>query len=151
MVMAPCVLQVRVLWRPRQAGTPVASISLTVVTHQKEETVLETREIPRAGWHDFFDAFTRNHETDLVAVEIMGNEIGAQIQGRSLLFGGISPAQPNDESLALMFDSTDGEHLTHTVEKPTHIWLQRTFDHTDRALEIESADGTKTLVRFGGV
>ena len=38
--------------------------------------------------------------------------------------------------------------MTHMVKKPTHIWLQRAPDDTDEALEIESADGTKTLVRF---
>jgi hypothetical protein len=34
------------------------------------------------------------------------------------------------------------------VSRPTHVWVQRTSDQTDEALEIESADGTKTLVRF---
>ena len=47
-----------------------------------------------------------------------------------------------------MFDSVNGEHLTHMVNKPTHVWVQRAPDNTDEALEIESADGTRTLVRF---
>jgi hypothetical protein len=34
------------------------------------------------------------------------------------------------------------------VNSPTHVWLRRAPDNTDEALEIESADGTKTLVRF---
>ena len=29
-----------------------------------------------------------------------------------------------------------------------HVWLQQAADMTDETLEIESADGTKTLVRF---
>jgi hypothetical protein len=78
----------------------------------------------------------------------MGSEIGAQVEGQSLLLSGISPADDAEQSLALMFDSVTGEHLTHMVNKPTHVWLQRAPDNTDEALEIESADGTKTLVRF---
>ena len=108
----------------------------------------ETIEIPRDRWDNFFSRFSADHETQLVAVEVMGRDIGAQVEGRSLLLGGISPAESNDGSLALLFDSVDGEHLTHMVTKPTHVWLQRTPNNMDEALEIESADGTKTLVRF---
>ena len=108
----------------------------------------DTTEIPREAWDKFFTRFSEDHETQLVAVEVMGAEVGAQIEGRSLLLSGISPSDKNHESLALSFDSVDGEHLTHLVNKPTHIWLQRAPNNTDESLEIESADGTKTLVRF---
>jgi hypothetical protein len=110
--------------------------------------VQETKEIPRDGWNEFFSAFSRDHETQLAAVEVMGSEIGAQIEGRSLLFGGISPTDAHNGELALLFDSIDGEHLTHMVDRPIHVWVQVAPDDTDEALQIESADGTKTLVRF---
>ena len=108
----------------------------------------DTREIPREAWNTFFSRFSNDHETQFVAVEVMGRDIGAQVEGRALLLSGISPADDAGESLALMFDSVNGEHLTHMVNKPTHVWLQRTAGNTDEALEIESADGTRTLVRF---
>ena len=108
----------------------------------------ETVEIPRESWGSFFGQFSEDHETQLVAVEVFGGDIGAQVEGRSLLLGGISPADPDAGSLALMFDSVDGEHLTHIVNTPTHVWVRRAPDNTDEALEIESSDDTKTLVRF---
>ena len=108
----------------------------------------ETTEIPRDTWKRFFSRFSEDHETQFVAVEVMGRDIGAQVEGRSLLLSGISPSDPDAETLALMFDSVDGEHLTHMVNRPTHVWVQRAADHTDEALEIESADGTRTLLRF---
>jgi hypothetical protein len=110
--------------------------------------VQETREIPREGWDRFFSRFSNDHETQFVAVEVMGRDIGAQVEGRSLLLSGISRADEDNESLALMFDSVDGEHLTHMVNKPTHVRLQQSAGNTDEALEIESADGTRTLLRF---
>jgi hypothetical protein len=115
---------------------------------QLQEAVMETREIPRDAWDSFFSRFSRDHETQFVAVEVMGRDIGAQVEGRSLLLTGISPADNEGKSLALMFDSVTGERVTHMVNRPTHVWLQRTPDQRDEALEIESADGTKTLVRF---
>lgn len=108
----------------------------------------DTIEIPRESWGNFFGQFSQEHETQLVAVEVFGRDIGAQVEGRSLLLGGISPGDPEAGSLALMFDSVDGEHLTHIVNKPIHVWVRRAPDNTDEALEIESSDGTKTLVRF---
>jgi len=108
-----------------------------------------TKEIPREGWDRFFSRFSDEHETQFVAVEVMGSDIGAQVEGRSLLLSGISRADEDNQSLALMFDSVNGEHVTHMVNKPTRVWVQRAHDNTDEALEIESADGTRTLVRFG--
>lgn len=108
----------------------------------------DTREIPRDAWDTFFTRFSQDHETQFVAVEVMGREIGAQVEGQSLLLSGISTADDEGQSLALMFDSVNGEHLTHMVSNPTHVWLQRSAGNTDEALEIESADGTRTLVRF---
>jgi hypothetical protein len=112
------------------------------------EAVQNTTEIPREAWNKFFTRFSQDHETQFVAVEVMGRDIGAQVEGKSLLLSGISPADADGESLALSFDSVNGEHLTHMVNKPTHVWVQRAADLTDEALEIESADGTRTLVRF---
>ena len=108
-----------------------------------------TTEIPRDAWDQFFNQFSQDHDTHIVAVEVMGREIGAQIEGRSLLLSGISPADDKRDSIALSFDSLDGdEHLTHMVNKPTHVWIQRSEHDADEALEIEDADGTRTLVRF---
>jgi Family of unknown function (DUF5335) len=107
-----------------------------------------TIEIPHEQWNQFFARFTRDHEMQMVAVEVLGREIGAQIEGRSLLLGGISTGDDSGDSLVMMFDSVDGEHLTHMVNKPAHVWVQRAPDNTEEALEIEASDGTKTLVRF---
>src|SRR6185503_19681055 len=107
-----------------------------------------TQEIPREGWNRFFARFNHDHEMQMVTVEIFGAEIGAQVEGRSLLLGGISAGDDNADSLVLMFDAVDGEHLTHMVNDPTHLWIQRTPDNTDEALEVESANGTRTLVRL---
>jgi hypothetical protein len=107
----------------------------------------ETREIPRAGWNDFFSAFTKEHELQLVALEVMGAEIGAQVEGQSLLLSGVSPGDNKGDSVAVMVDSLNGEHLTHMVSHPTHVWLQRAAG-ADQALEIQAADGSTTLLRF---
>jgi uncharacterized protein DUF5335 len=112
--------------------------------------VTETREIPQSEWKDFFSCFSDQHDDEPVAVEVMGSDIGSQIEGRDLHLRGISPARTvNERDLALMLGGRDGMRVTHMISTPVHVWLQQTEDKTDEALEIESADGTKTLVRLG--
>jgi hypothetical protein len=108
-----------------------------------------TQEIPRDAWNEFFAAFSEQHEDDEVDVEVLGADIGAQTEARELCLRGISPAtSPSDGGLAVMLESPDGTHLTHMIAKPVHVWVQRAADESDGSLEIESADGTKTLLRF---
>jgi hypothetical protein len=131
----------------QQAGTDVAFDPESPKEANVNQT--QTREIPRTEWNDFFSRFSDQHDDEPVEVQMMGADIGAQIEGRELRLRGISPAQNVRESdLALELDSIDGKHVTHMIPKPTHVWLQQALDKTDEALEIESADGTKTLVRF---
>jgi hypothetical protein len=111
--------------------------------------VIDTRQIPRSDWNDFFTAFSQRHDDEAVALEVLSPEIGAQTQARDLHLRGISPAgHHQDEGLAVMLDSPDGAHVTHMIPKPTHVWLQTAAGESEDSLEIESADGTKTLIRF---
>jgi hypothetical protein len=116
---------------------------------RNEDDMAETREIAKSEWRSFFSSFSDQHDDAVVAVQVMGSDIGAQIEGRELHLRGISPARNAEESeLALELDSVDGGHVTHMIARPVHVWLRQTQDHSDEALEIESADGTKTLLRF---
>jgi hypothetical protein len=111
-------------------------------------TVTETREIPRPEWNEFFTAFSQQHDAEVVALEVLGAEIGAQTEARELQLRGISPTSHQEDGLAVLLDSPDGTHLTHMITKPIHVWVQLAAGQSEDALEIESADGTKTLIRF---
>ena len=50
---------------------------------------MKTKEIARNEWPKFFDSFSRQHEGWLVTLEILGSEIGAQVEERELAFEGI--------------------------------------------------------------
>jgi hypothetical protein len=109
----------------------------------------ETREIAKSEWRDFFSGFSDDHDDEPVILEVIGSDIGDQIEGQELHLRGISRAGKDEESdLAVLLESVDGRHLTHMIPKPVHVWLQRAQDSLDEVLEIESADGTKTLVRL---
>jgi hypothetical protein len=110
---------------------------------------MTTQEIPRKDWPEFSQAFSQRHDNWLVTLEVMGSEIGAQVEGRGLRLRGLSADTSQEGSnFALMLETANGDHLTHVVAAPTHVWLEQAPDGADVALEIQSADGTNTLVTF---
>jgi hypothetical protein len=130
---------------PRSAG------SLRQAHTHRNEANMTTREIGREERREFFDAFSRQHDGWLVTVEVTDAEIGAQIEGTELRLRGISADDGYDSSLSIMLESFTGDHVTHIVRTPTHVWLEQTGDGADVALQIEAADGTNTLLRFRSV
>src|SRR5438093_4913711 len=111
---------------------------------------MTTQEIPRPEWNNFFDSFSRQHEGWLATLEILGSEIGAQEEAHELPLEGVSIGSGTNEpvSIAISIGKTPEDHITHRIIKPAHVWLELTNEGSNAALEIESEDETKTLLRF---
>src|SRR5436189_3976439 len=111
---------------------------------------MQTQEIPREEWNSFFDSFSRQHEGWLATLEVLGPNVGAQEEAHELPLEGVSVASEADksESIAINMGKTAEDHVSHTITKPQHVWLEKTDEGADAALEIESAGDSKTLLRF---
>jgi hypothetical protein len=111
---------------------------------------MSTQEIPRDKWAPFLNGFSQQHEGWLVTLEVFSPDIGAQQQAKELPLEGITIASGEDEpeTIAISVGRNPADHITHTVDSPAHIWLQRTSAGANAALEIESEDATRTLLRF---
>ena len=51
---------------------------------------MPTREIESADWAVFFHGFTNAHQGWFVTMEVLGDDIGAQVEAGNLLFQGAS-------------------------------------------------------------
>ena len=111
---------------------------------------MQTQEIPRHEWNNFFDSFSRQHEGWLATLEVFDSEVGAQEEAHELPLEGVSVASEADksESITISLGRTPEDHISHTITKPEHVWLEKTDDGADAALEIESEDEPKILLRF---
>lgn len=111
---------------------------------------MTTKEIPREEWNTFFDVFTRQHEGWLATLEIFGPDVGAQHEASDLPLEGVSLASGDGEpaAIAINLGKSPEDHITHTVTESQHVWLEQTPEGANAALEIESANQTKTLLRF---
>jgi hypothetical protein len=111
---------------------------------------MATQEIPRDEWKTFLDRFSRQHEGWLATLEVLSADLGAQKEARDLPLRGITATSRDSasETIAISLGKTPEDHVTHTITGPTHVWLEQTSQGANAALEIESADEVKTLLRF---
>ena len=110
---------------------------------------MPTQEIPREQWSSFFNSFSQQHEGWLATLEIFDSEVGAQREARQLPFSGISLGSESSESQSVVISvGKAADHISHTVEQPKHVWLQRTAAGAAASLEIEAEGNSKTLLRF---
>ena len=111
---------------------------------------MATQEIPRDQWPSFFETFTQQHEGWLASLEVFASDIGAQEEARDLPLEGISTTSKDDkpQAIAISLGKSATDHITHTIADPTRLWLEQTPQRANAALEIESGDKVKTLLRF---
>jgi Family of unknown function (DUF5335) len=111
---------------------------------------MEMREIPRDEWRSFFDIFSRQHEGWLATLEVIGQELDVQHEPREFPLKAISLTPTVDKSTAVAIElgKSSEDHFKHAVIEPAHVWLLRTPEGANAALKIESADKTKTVLRF---
>lgn len=107
---------------------------------------MPVQEIPREQWHGFFDSFSRQHEGWLATIELLEATSGAQ-RG-ALSFAGISLAGHDTESIVISLATSAVEHVTHMIDHPKRVWVQRTDEGANASLEIEAKDEARTLLRF---
>lgn len=106
------------------------------------------REIPRDEWAAFFDSFSRQHEGWLSTVEVLGAEIGAQVEARDEPLVGIVADLKEPAMITILLGGESDDHLAHTIPAPSHVRLKETPEGAHEALQFESQQGATTLLRF---
>ncbi|HYM12700.1 MAG TPA: DUF5335 family protein, partial [Bryobacterales bacterium] len=86
----------------------------------------------------------------LVTIEVVDPDIGSQIEAAYMPFEGISAGLKGTaaDAIEIMLGEASDRHLTHSVLQPTRLWFRETEQGAHEGLDIESGDGSKTLVRF---
>jgi hypothetical protein len=110
---------------------------------------MQTVEIQPARWPQALAEFSALHEGWLICVDILSSSIGAQPEVRDLPLVGIvaEPARTGG-LITISAAKFDGEQITHVIHSPTRVRLERTDQGADAAMQIESAEGTTTILRL---
>ena len=106
-------------------------------------------EIPPQDWRKALNEFTGVHEGWLVSLDVLSADLGAQREFEDLRLLGVSADPEHDDgTIGVSVTSSQRQHLTHYILGVRHIHLERSDEGADVALQFESADGTRTILRF---
>jgi hypothetical protein len=85
----------------------------------------------------------------LVSVDVLSPAIGAQPEVRDLpLVGVVAEPGPKGGLITISAARFNGEQITHMIHSPTRLRIERLDDGADMAMQIESAEGTTTILRL---
>ncbi len=105
--------------------------------------------IPRSEWSSKLNEFSIVHDGWRVSLDVFNPVIGAQPEITNLpLRGVVAETGPQDSIIIIAAGWNDSEQIAHTVAKPTKVQLEQDDEGADVALEIESLDHTKTVLRI---
>ena len=113
---------------------------------------MRLREISYDRWHPFFSDFTHLHHGKRVNVETMNEgQLGVRTQVRALPLVGIVEAHPEpgtDRWIEVLAGDSPETEAACRIPCPAHVVLAEEENGQAVALQIESAEGQVTMVRF---
>ena len=108
---------------------------------------MQTIEVPGVRWTQELNAFNAIHDGWLVSLDVLDPQLGAQPQFHDLPLVGIT--YEAEHAPAMTITAGRGfDFVTHVVPSPARLWIERSEEGADAALEIESGDGSRYLLRF---
>jgi hypothetical protein len=111
-----------------------------------------TEEIPPGAWDSAFATVNRRYRNWLVTIEQVGPETPYGVPAENRVLDGIfaMPCESGRAVLVCLASATPAAQAQGCVAVPEakRVWLKCNENGTDEAVEIESADGTMTILYF---
>jgi Family of unknown function (DUF5335) len=108
----------------------------------------ETGELAREQWSGYFEQLSRDLGATTATVEVDGLDVGAQIEGEDLVLDGISYDHRDDIVVIGLAPVGTAEAVEHIVSGPKRIYIESGDGILPAVLDIEDAEGQKTIVRL---
>jgi len=110
---------------------------------------MRNRLIPRTEWFRFFSDFSRRHHGEAATVRVLDPRIGSQVEARDLPLEGIETVADGFGPIAIFLGSAPPHaNIEHLIQEPKQVWLESSEAGVEETLDIESVDGTKTLIQL---
>ena len=109
---------------------------------------MHTVVIPRADWRTTLDEFSSAHAGWRVSLELLEPALGAQPEIDDLPLRGVTAEVGSRDSAITIAAGTTRDQITHIIHAPTRVQFERNDAGADLALEIESSDHAKAILRF---
>jgi hypothetical protein len=105
--------------------------------------------VDRDQWIPFCAEFARQNRGAHAVLEVLGGDVGYQVETEDRPFDGITTDVKDGENTAwITFGDTPEYHLAHSVSNVTAIRVRPPAGLVGAAVLIDSQDGTKTLLEL---
>lgn len=109
---------------------------------------MKNRQIPRSEWFGYFGQLSDKREGTLSTLRVLSSSFGAQIEAWDLPLEGIGSDRVGRGPIWIGLGQKLQTHIVHSVPDPLQIWVELAEDGSEAALQIESKDGSKTILEF---
>jgi uncharacterized protein DUF5335 len=106
---------------------------------------MHTHSIAPANWKNMFDSLTRVYDGSTATLEILRDDLGAQMEIEDEPLRGIAYDRTG---IQLFFVTRDGRHLTHSIPHPKTVAIEEGDDGLVSAIQIASDDDPVAVVRL---
>lgn len=108
-----------------------------------------TQEISSERWSAFFNTFTKENRGAHAEIELIGGDVGRGVETENRPFDGIAADfKDGARNVWITLASTAEDHVTHGIQNVTAVRYLPGTAERGAVLEIEAADGTKTLLEL---
>jgi hypothetical protein len=105
--------------------------------------------VDRSQWITFLAQFTRENRGAHARLDVLGPDVGYQVETEDRPFDGIgADVKDGEDTVWIYFGSTPDDHLAHSIQNATAIRVRPPAGRTGAAVLIEAQDGTKTLLEL---
>lgn len=116
---------------------------------QSVQSQPETQEIAHDRWIAFFAEFTRQNRGAHARLDVLGADVGYQVETEDRPFDGVSTdVKDGERAVWITFGSTPDNHLTHGVHNVTVVRVLPPIGESGAVVEVEARDGTRTVLEL---
>jgi len=107
---------------------------------------MPSRDLAQPSWRDELDSFSRTHAGWRVSVRTTTAGGEETFAARDVPLVGVARTAPDTQDIEVAVG--DRDHVAHIIPDATAVRVELTPEGADRALVIDSADGTRTTLQF---
>ena len=105
--------------------------------------------VQRQEWIEFLARFTRENRGAHARIEILGADIGDQVETDDRPFDGIGPdVKDGEDAIWIAFGDSIDDHFTHGIQNVKALRVRPATGKFGPAVLVEARDGTKTLLEL---
>ena len=105
--------------------------------------------VQRPEWIEFLARFTRENRGAHARLEILGADIGDQVETDDRPFDGIGPdVRDGEDAIWIAFGDSIEDHFTHGIQNVKTLRARPATAKYGAAVLVETLDGTKTLLEL---